>query len=471
MLSLGVWGLDRGSMWQDESVSFDVAHRSVVEILRLVRHVDVVHAAYYLLLHLWMMPGGGEVWMRVPSVVAAAAAAATVGAVGARLASTWVGLFVGLLFAVTPLVSFYAQEGRSTSIVCALVLIATYCLVRADDDPRPGWRIGYVAAMVLAVVFHEFAILAVLAHAATLMLAGTLRRLWRWWVPAAGAVAFVTVPLAVLSGRQSGQVGWLPAPTRATVTGLVTQFVGVWPVALVLTGALVVVGVAGLRPNRGRIDLATLGLPLAVLPPLLLLIASQVQPLYHVRYVLFAIAGVPFLAGGGLDRLLRRWLGGKVIPVVLIAVLLPVGVFAAQLPIQRFERTTASRNDDLAAAAAIIARTARPGDAVVFLPRKYRAAALAYPESFSAVDDVALHKSPVQASNLRGSDWSVSQVRARLLMTTRVWVIGRPHLSLRPGESGAASVRQVLQDNFTREQSYAVHGLSIALYVRRQAAR
>ena len=100
MIGLGVWGLDRGSMWQDESASFEVAHRTVVQILLLVRHVDIVHAAYYLLLHLWMLPGGGEVWMRIPSVLAATSAAATAGAIGARLAGTLVGsFFVGLLFA------------------------------------------------------------------------------------------------------------------------------------------------------------------------------------------------------------------------------------------------------------------------------------------------------------------------------------------------------------------------------------
>src|SRR4051794_36147261 len=82
MLALGFWGLDRGSMWQDESASFSVAQRSVAHILAMVRHVDIVHAVYYLGLHFWMLPGGGEVWMRVPSVLAAAVSSGVVGAIG-----------------------------------------------------------------------------------------------------------------------------------------------------------------------------------------------------------------------------------------------------------------------------------------------------------------------------------------------------------------------------------------------------
>ena len=183
-------------------------------------------------------------------------------------------------------------------------------------------------------------------------------------------------------------------------------------------------------------------------------------------YILLAVAAVPFLAGSGLKRLLRRQLGGRVVSAALIVVLLAGGLFATQLPSHRFERATAPRSDALAAAAAIIGRGARTGDAVVFLPRRYRAAALAYPESFALANDVALRQTPIQANNLRGNDWPAPQLRTRLLATTRVWVIGRPHLNVRAGERDAASARQVLQDHFIRERSYAVHGLNIVLYVR-----
>jgi mannosyltransferase len=466
MLSIAAWGLNRGSMWQDESASFDVAHRTTSQILMMVRHVDIVHAVYYLLLHLWMLPGGGEVWMRVPSVVAATLAAVMVGAIGARLAAPWVGLFAGLLFAATPLVSFYAQEGRSSSLVCATVLFATYCLVRAAEDPSRIWRAGYVAAMVLAVALHEFAVLALAAHAATLALSGTLRRVWRWWAPGVGAVALVVAPIADLSVRQSGQVGWLSPPTWATLAELAHQFLGTSLWAMFAVAGLVVVGLTGLRRGAGRISLVSLGLPLVAIPPLVLLLGSQIEPLYHVRYVLFAVAGVPFLAASGLQRFSGQRVADRPLVAGLVAVVLAGSIFAAQLPTQQFDRTPASRNDDLAAAAAVIGGQARYGDAVVFLPRRFRAAALAYPDAFAAVHDVALRRSPIEASNLRGVDWGLTQTRTRLASYRRVWVIGRPHLTVRPGERAALDVSQLLQQDFTCRQIRAAHGLEVALCVR-----
>src|SRR3954452_14312354 len=112
MLVVGLWGLDRGSMWQDEATTFTVATRSVHQILAVLGNIDLVHGAYYLLMHVWMLPGAGEVWMRVPSVLAMGVAAGATAALGTRLCGTRTGLVAGLLFAGWPLVSYYAQEGR-----------------------------------------------------------------------------------------------------------------------------------------------------------------------------------------------------------------------------------------------------------------------------------------------------------------------------------------------------------------------
>ena len=61
MLLVGLWGLDRGSMWQDEAATYEVARRSVGQILAMLDNVDVVHGLYYLVMHVWLLPGGGEV--------------------------------------------------------------------------------------------------------------------------------------------------------------------------------------------------------------------------------------------------------------------------------------------------------------------------------------------------------------------------------------------------------------------------
>lgn len=169
MLAIGLWGVDRGSMWQDEEATYEVSRRSVAEIWSMVHTIDIVHAFYYLLIHAWSWFGDGEVWIRIPSVVASAASAGLIALIGRRLVSSRAGLVAGLLFSALPFVSFYAQEARSFALVAALVLLATYCLLRSVQTPRTGWWLGYAAASATAVVMHEFAVLAVAAHAVMLL--------------------------------------------------------------------------------------------------------------------------------------------------------------------------------------------------------------------------------------------------------------------------------------------------------------
>ena len=472
MLVAGLWGLDRGSMWQDEAATFDVAHRTIPQLMAMLRHVDVVHGSYYAFMHVWMLPGGGEVWMRVPSVLAMAVAAGTVAALGVRLAGVRVGVVAGLLFAASPLVSFYAQEGRSFALVTAGVLLGTYCLVRALASNSRRWWLGHALFMVVAVALHEFAVLAVAAHGATVLLSRVRWRTWRWWLASALACAVVVAPVALLSQRQSAQVSWLPRPTWASVAALAKQFFGSSPWLLALIFILVVLGGSadvrlGLR--RHRYGVGAVALPLLLVPVVVLLTVSLVQPLFHVRYVLFSLAGVPLLAAQGLEQLaaaLARAVGRPAAGWALAGVLIG-SIFVAQLPAQQHVRSVESRSNDLADAAAVVRDQAQPDDAVIFMPLRYRAAELGYPAAFARVDDIALDATPVQASNLRGVDRSPGAVRKAMLVRLRIWVVGRAGLRVRSSEKGAVNEQSVLRRYFTKTRSVAVHGMQVALYVKK----
>ncbi|MEU5419883.1 hypothetical protein AB0G46_11580, partial [Streptomyces sp. NPDC020667] len=82
MLGVGLWGLDRGTMWRDESATFQVSRRSVPQIWHLLGSVDAVHGLYYLLMHWVLAVRADEIALRLPSVAASAATAALVGALG-----------------------------------------------------------------------------------------------------------------------------------------------------------------------------------------------------------------------------------------------------------------------------------------------------------------------------------------------------------------------------------------------------
>ncbi|WP_236075660.1 glycosyltransferase family 39 protein [Streptomyces coffeae] len=317
MLALGLWGIRReNSMWRDESTTSQVAHRDLGEIWHLLGTIDAVHGAYYLLMHgVFALWDGGLLAMRLPSLLAMAFTAVMVGLTGRRLAGPHAGLLAGLILPLLPAVQTYAQEGRSYALVCAAVAGATHLLVRAAARPS-GWIwAGYATALAVGCLLHEFAVLVLLAHGATLLWAGADGAV-RWaWCRAAAAVVLVLMPLVIVSQQQAAQVAWLKTPGTAQLGGVL---------ALVLAGAT-----CAAVPERplARLGLRQLALPLLAVPPAVLLLVSFVHPLYHDRYILYCHIGFALLIGMAADRLLRTVPRPKamaaVVALATVAALLP----------------------------------------------------------------------------------------------------------------------------------------------------
>ncbi|MEU2584571.1 glycosyltransferase family 39 protein [Streptomyces avermitilis] len=478
MLALGLWGLDRGGMWRDEAVTFEVAHRSVPQIWRLLHGVDAVHGLYYLVMHTVLSGWAafarpGEVVLRLPSVLGAAATAGLVAALGVRLCRPRVGLWAGLLYAVTPMAGHYAQEGRSYALVSAGVAGSTLLLVRAV---RGGgwWRYGVVVAVTC--VLHEFAVLALLAHACSLALARVRGRVWRAWGCAVGGVAVVLLPVVVVSQGQAAQVAWLGVPDLGAAGRLLEGFAGAPGVLLVPYLVLAGVGV-GVRGNpRGELTLGGVALPLVVVPPVALLAVSQVRPFYDDRYVLYALAGVPLLVACGADRVAgamgRLGAGGHSAPArtPLLGVLAIGLVLVSRLPVLEADRSADRRPDNLAAVSRVAGREMRPGDSLLFLPAFGRRAALTYPEDFRRARDVALSvPAPVDGS-LYGREVGADELRRRLGRLDRVWVVAQTY-ALRPGWSSRNPVerlkRTVMDEEFVPRTEFTQKGSTLRLYVRR----
>ncbi|MEV0742078.1 glycosyltransferase family 39 protein [Streptomyces sp. NPDC050549] len=490
MLALGLWGLDRGGMWGDEGVTFLVARRTVPQIWRLLHGVDAVHGLYYLLMHAVLAVRPGEVALRLPSVCGAAATAGLVAALGVRLARPRVGLWAGLLYAITPLIGHYAQEGRSYAIVAAGVAGATLLLVRALEG-RSWWPYGTVLAVTF--LLHEFAVLVLCAHALTLGAARVPRAVWAGWGRAAGAAVGILLPLVWVSQRQSGQVAWLRVPDRDTTERLARGFLAVAPTGVVFWTSVLLI-LLGLGAGR----LASVALPLLVVPPVILLTVSQFRPLFHERYVLYALAGAPLLVAAGADWLVgvvgRLWLGSLLRPEVahgagrvavaerrpqLVGALAPgghhpgaathppltgidrttgaasppqsptprppkrpartrlialAGVLAVSvpflhgLPAYRNDRLAAHRPENLAEVSALAGHELSPGDPVLFLPSFWRVTALAYPGPFAGVRDLALAESGARSGTLSGREVAPGELEARLAGVDRVWIVAQSNL-------------------------------------------
>ncbi|MFB7178064.1 hypothetical protein ACFCYI_10205 [Streptomyces sp. NPDC056257] len=422
---LGLWGLERGgSMWRDESVTWQVAHRPLGGIWELLHGVDAVHGLYYLLMHGVFQVWDGGLWaLRLPSVAATALAAAGVAAVAHRLAGERAALIAGCVYAVLPPVQMYAQEGRSYALVAAAVVWATYLML------RERWA-AYTVVLLLGCWLHEFAVLALLAHAFT----AWRSRGWRW---SAGIVAALLLPLALVSARQAEQqLGWLGRPSWQD-----------WV-------AYGVVGGAALLLARGAAkDLVRVALPLTLLPPGLLMVISLVHPWYVDRYVLYALAGPALLAGARLAAARGWW------PWLLAGLLLvPCGIWSVWL------RTPESRKDDVLAVAAAVRERARPGDAVVFMPSRRREWLLSSPGVYASLRDVALDRTPAASHSLQGTELSPEGIRAALRASPRVIALldpaGQP-LDPYPRE---AAKRDALAAGFELCSLTGVRGARIAVY-------
>ncbi|MFJ9026756.1 hypothetical protein ACIRPU_43540 [Streptomyces sp. NPDC102259] len=449
-IALGLWGIRRqNTMWGDESVTYQLAHRDLSQIWLTAQHIDLVHALYYAVMHeIFALFGGGLLTLRLPSVLAMSVAASGVGLLALRLAGPRAGLLAGLVFPLLPQVQKYAQEGRSYAMVCALVTWATCALV-AGVPHRARWRWAvYGSTMLLACLFHEFAVLALVAHGVTLIVSRVPRPVLKAWSVAAAGVVAGLLPLAICSAGQSEQVSWIGGPVRLRYFLVVA-----------------VVGVACARTPlgaRGPVRLSALAVPILVLPGLLLLTASLVKPLFVDRYVLYSNIGIALLLGAWMDYFHRRQQSSR---NAWIAWTAAVAVLAALVPPSLALRTPQSRSNDATAIGAAVRKEGRPGDGLLYLSGQQRILTAANPGDTRFLTDLALAQDPVSSNTLAGIELPAQDIAARMLDFDRIVAVRAVgvHSPTDPQEEAKTST---LRRHFREYGTTHVNGARVTVYVR-----
>jgi len=441
-LTLGLWGVRRGgSLWRDEAVTYDMAHRSLPDLWATLGNADAVHGTYYLLMHaLYAVLGGADplLVMRLPSVLATGAATAGVIRLGHGLASPRTGLLAGFVFALLPPVQEYAQEGRSYALVCALVVWATYALVRAVATRNAIIWVGYGTLMLAACLLHEFAVLALAAHVCAVP-----RTDRRGWAVAAAAVVLGLAPVAVLSTGQSQQVGWIRFDTVSYATFAAVAALGLACAHVLPRG-----------PGRTA-DLRALALALLIAPAALLMLVSVFQPLYVDRYVLYGNAGLALLIGAALHRLGR--LGRVRVAAAVVLALIPGTLHL---------RDSTSRVDNVTTIARTVQEMGEPGDGILYMPLRRRVWSLPYPQSVAGLRDLALARGPHASHTLYGTEVHPSGIRTRMLATARIVTVRDPAGQPLDAFAGEAVKRNVLKAHFEECATRKVHGARVTVYAR-----
>jgi mannosyltransferase len=344
---LGVWRLGGPALWADELATWGAVRLSWSQLWQLTGSVDAVVLPYYALLKAYTaLAGTGTIALRLPSVAAVTATAVVVAALGRRLAGDRAGLVAGLMFALIPGTSRYAQEARPYALTALFAALSLLFLIRLRERPDFTTVSGYAATTALTGLFHPLsAVLMLAAHAAAVI--------GRGWRPAGtwlAAAAIGSVPALVLSVRglaQGAQVSWI-----RLLDGDALEAV---PQNLFASAAVggIVLGLAAVGIRRGvpGVCVACAGF----IPPALLLVAGIWAPVWVGRYVLLAVPALAVLAGAEAAR------AGRVQAATAIA----VGVLFSY-PMQLDLRSPAGHGQDSARIAEIIGPRYLAGDVVVF---------------------------------------------------------------------------------------------------------
>ncbi|MFG2053010.1 glycosyltransferase family 39 protein [Micromonospora sp. NPDC048930] len=264
---------------------------------------------YDLLMRAWVEAfGASDLALRVPSILAMAAAAALVGAVAARMFGPGAGLLAGLIFALLPTSTRYAQAAQPVALTLLAAVLATWLLLSAVDRPSLRRFVAYGGAVVVLGLCHVVALLLLVGHgwAVFAFRRGVAGR----WLATVIVGALPAAALSWLVLRDGGQLATVARPDLTALTAAPRELFGVTALGAVLAG------------------LALFSLPLryaaavftawAVLPPLLLVLVARVTPIWSPQWLLFTLPAWAALGAAALSRVRARWSVGVLAVIALI---------------------------------------------------------------------------------------------------------------------------------------------------------
>lgn len=426
---IAVVGSERPSYWRDEAATLAAVRRPLGDLIRMLGNVDAVHGLYYLMM--WPVEhvlGSSPVVMRLPSAVAVAVGAALLAATGRRLISPWAGLAAGLLYAILPAVSRYGEEARSYALVMTAAALASYLLVRvlaAEPAGRRRWLIWYAASIAGLGILNIFGLLLLPAHAITVALVcrrglrePAMRRLALGWLAAAVAGVIVASPLLYLGWKERGQIAWLGVNTSSSGVNTIFSLSGSYMVTTVTLAVIVVALVLGTERSKEQRRaawphrLSVLTLPWLILPPLILLAASAVQPVYTSRYILICLPALALLGGAAIAFY------GRAAGVIALGV-----VFLAGAITQVQQRAYDGHYDNIKALDYLVHKYRQPGDYVLYPNPNAMSFGAAYSYGLSQLPNIAQARAADPSGTLAGTVAAPRIIRNRLGHAKRVWVV------------------------------------------------
>lgn len=358
----------RHSFWVDEAASGIYSSRDFPGLLRAL-WVDAGKGPYYASLWVWARMGHSDWWLRMFSVLGAAAAVVGIYLVAHRVAGRAVAVGSAVVLLANPAFQSHWSEARDYPWMVATALASLLIAFRLRERPTWGWAAA--GALVNGTLFalSPFTIVLLVvewAWAATLWRERTTRALAAVW--AAGSLVLITPFLHALLTTRS--VDWIPEITAGRFRSGAASAVGGawWWWALLVGNALLVLAlftrrVVGIEAARSRLLVAA-----AVIAAPALAVISLAKPSFVPRYLMWALAPTVVAAVAGSAATVRAMLTysrSRAIPLAAGAAVL-VFVGSLTFPYGRFGNYL--REQDLRGAARVLERERQPSDRYLFLP-------------------------------------------------------------------------------------------------------
>ncbi len=360
---LGLVALGHRSLDTDEAATVVAARGSFSDVVDRALSDDPARAGYTVLLRPVVAWNDAEMWVRLPSVVAAVVAAIAAYRLGRRLAGRHAGAAASLVLASSLGVVLLSRTVGPLALALAAMLLSSALFARAVERGNAPWWAVYAVSAVLLPLTHPIAASALLAQIAALVVARREVEL-RLAVPAVAiatleSVFFLT---AAVIDRADAADGAGPLSLHSIGLG-VGRALGWSPVvaALALWGVVVLVrrsrdsGTGAWRP--------VLVAGLALMPLVSVLAAAIALPVYPRTALTVAAGGVALAAGVGLVSIPDRGLRLASAAAVAVVAIAAIATAASEGP-----------REDWRAAARLARAKTTPRDTVVVLPERARAA-------------------------------------------------------------------------------------------------
>lgn len=188
--AIRLMGLSKG-IWLDEYVTIFVASQgNLIDVLRMVRHVDTHPPLYHLLLSVWSYIGNDEPFLRLLSITISMAALALM-IRWMRQYANLAALLAGLFFATMPILLRYSQEIRGYGLlIFATVLTFFFATMISKQPQRIDRYIGLMFGLGLAICTQLVSILLIMPVGTFIILASKINRQQIYW----GRILLATVP-------------------------------------------------------------------------------------------------------------------------------------------------------------------------------------------------------------------------------------------------------------------------------------